>query len=243
MKIESISGFLEYTPCVERVRLRMLNAIRAAFELHGFTCIETPVVERVSSLVANSGDTDKEMYVLQRYQNAGDGKGEAELGMRYDHTVPLARYIAQHQNDLVFPFRRAAIGYVWRGERPQEGRFRQILQCDIDIVARDLLPIQADAEIAEVAYRVLDLLDIGAFEMRISNRKILQGYLEGLRISAITEVIRVLDKLDKIGREGVLATLKGEGGLSAEIAEKALELAAIKTDDGSFVDPRRRKCS
>ncbi|MBI3926982.1 MAG: histidine--tRNA ligase [Armatimonadetes bacterium] len=233
VKPASISGFPEFTPGVQMVAVQQLDRIRKIFELHGFVPVETPVVERLEVLLAKGGDADKEMYVLQRLHAEDDS--EASLGLHYDLTVPFARYVAQHFNELVFPFRRYQMQYCWRGERPQEGRFRQFFQCDVDVVAVDQLELSFDAEIPLVVYEALRALEIGDFDLRISNRKILQGYLEGLGVEKVQEVTRILDKLDKIGRDNVLRAL-AEQGLSQELGEKSLQIGAISTRDSSFVE-------
>lgn len=239
IKPQAISGFPEYTPDVQLAAQTMLDGIRRQFELYGFVPIETPVIERLEVLLAKGGDTDKEMYLLSRMDPQEDA-AEPKLGMHYDLTVPFARYVAQHFGSLVFPFKRYQMQPCWRGERPQEGRFRQFLQCDIDVVAVDNLPLAFDAEIPLVAYEVLAAMNVGNFAFRLSNRKIMVGYLEGLGFegAAIQGVTRTLDKLEKIGRAKVLAMLE-EQGVAAEVAPRCLEIATICTTDLSFADQVR----
>lgn len=235
---QSISGFAEYLPAEQRAAQHLQDQIRRQFELYGFTPIETPVVERLEVLLAKGGDTDKEMFLLQRLDP--EGEAEAKLGLHYDLTVPFARYVAQHFGQLSFPFKRYQMQYCWRGERPQEGRYRQFLQCDIDVVALDKLALSFDSEIALVAWEVLRKLNIGDFDMRLSNRKITEGYLRGLGLGEgvpMAVVTRWLDKLEKIGPDKVVAQLKE---LGVEQAERALALAQIKSRDLSFVDQVRQ---
>lgn len=231
---KSISGFAEYLPAEQRAAQRLLQRIQRQFELYGFTPIETPAVERLEVLLAKGGDTDKEMFLLQRLDP--EAESEAKLGLHYDLTVPFARYVAQHFGQLTFPFKRYQMQPCWRGERPQDGRFRQFLQCDIDVVALDKLPLAFDSEIPLVAFEVLKSLDIGEFDFRISNRKITEGYLRGLGLGEqqpISHVTRWLDKLEKIGPEKVTQGLRE---LGIEQPEQALALAQIRSRDLSFVD-------
>lgn len=231
---KSISGFAEYLPAEQRAAQRLLQRIQRQFELYGFTPIETPAVERLEVLLAKGGDTDKEMFLLQRLDP--EAESEAKLGLHYDLTVPFARYVAQHFGQLTFPFKRYQMQPCWRGERPQDGRFRQFLQCDIDVVALDKLPLAFDSEIPLVAFEVLKSLDIGEFDFRISNRKITEGYLRGLGLGEqqpISHVTRWLDKLEKIGPEKVTQGLRE---LGIEQPERALALAQIRSRDLSFVD-------
>ncbi|CAN0204827.1 unnamed protein product, partial [Phaeothamnion confervicola] len=239
VKPQAITGFPEYTPMAQRQAQALLARIRSQFELHGFTPIETPAVERLEVLLAKGGDTDKEMYILQRLE-AGADDSEAKLGLHYDLTVPFARYVAQNMGSLVFPFKRYQMQPCWRGERPQDGRFRQFLQCDIDVVNVDRLPLSFDADVPLVALEVLHGLNLGSFDLRISNRKILEGFLLGMGFGAeggvaLTPITRFLDKLDKIGRPKVLEGLTGLG-ISPEDAERCLAIAGIATRDMSFVD-------
>lgn len=241
VKPQSISGFAEYLPAEQRAANQLLDRIRRHFELFGFTGIETPAVERLEVLLAKGGDTDKEMFLLQRLDPEAEANSDAKLGLHYDLTVPFARYVAQHFGQLTFPFKRYQMQPCWRGERPQEGRFRQFLQCDIDVVALDKLSLSFDSEIPLVAWEVLASLEIGDFDFRISNRKIIEGYLRGLGLGGdgqtpISVVTRWLDKLEKIGPEKVLATLRE---LGVEQPEKALALAKVQTRDLSFAEQVR----
>ena len=196
-----ISGFPEWTPAERLLEQRMLDRIRFSFERFGFSPIETPAVERNTVLTAKGGEeTERQIYSLTGLhpQSGGDAR---DYSLHFDLTVPLARYVAQHNNELVFPFRRYQIQKVWRGERPQHGRFREFTQCDIDIVGDGKLSLMADAEIPAVISTVFSSLDIGDFTIRISNRKILTGYLEHLGFAEDDASI-ILREADKIERQG-----------------------------------------
>ncbi len=233
-KPSPISGFPEWLPEIRHIEQQWMDKIRHVFESYGFCNIETPSVEELDVLVAK-GDVDKEIYTLTRLHADEDDKSDARLALHFDQTVPFARYVAMNFNDLTFPFKRYQMQRVWRGERPQEGRFREFYQCDIDVIHVDNLPIHFDAEMPAIVHEILTSLDIGTFEIRLNNRKILNGYLEGLGVEDIVSAIRLLDKFDKVGHDGVKKQLMETLSLSEETAEKALALATIKTHDDSFV--------
>jgi histidyl-tRNA synthetase len=235
--MSKISGFVEWLPEQRIAELRWMDEIRRVFESYGFCSIETPAVEEIEVLLAK-GETDKEIYALKRLQEDGDSS-DARLGLHYDLTVPLARYVAEHYNDLVFPFKRYQIQRVWRGERPQEGRFREFYQCDIDVINNNVVPLHFDAEMPAIIYEIFRRLEISDFRLHINNRKILAGYLHGLGIEDANAAIRVLDKLDKIGRDGVLSQLQSNLGLQQELASRCLALASIRSFDHSFVEQVR----
>jgi histidyl-tRNA synthetase len=235
--MSKISGFVEWLPEQRIAELRWMDEIRRVFESYGFCSIETPAVEEIEVLLAK-GETDKEIYALKRLQE-DDDSSDARLGLHYDLTVPLARYVAEHYNDLVFPFKRYQIQRVWRGERPQEGRFREFYQCDIDVINNNVVPLHFDAEMPAIIYEIFQRLGIVDFQMHINNRKILEGYLRGLGIDDANAVIRVLDKLDKVGRDGVLSQLQSNMGLQQDLASRCLALASIRTFDLSFVEQVR----
>lgn len=241
-KPKPISGFPEWLPEYRAVELQWMDRIRKVFESYGFCSIETPSVEEIDALLAKGGETEKEIYTLHRLQAEKDESGhapadagDARLALHFDLTVPMARYVAQHFNDLVFPFKRYQVQRVWRGERPQKGRFREFYQCDIDVVNIDSLPLHFDAELPAAMFEAYQALDIPAVEMRLSNRKIIFGYLQGLGIKEMPVVTRTLDKLDKIGAENVVKILR-EAGLPMDIAQKCLALVEIKTPDSGFID-------
>ncbi|MFC3999481.1 histidine--tRNA ligase [Nocardiopsis sediminis] len=234
-----ISGFPEWLPEIRSVELRWLDHIRAGFERYGFASVETPSVENLDVLLAK-GETSQEVYTLHRLQaDAGDDT-DARLGLHFDLTVPFARYVAQHFNDLTFPFKRYQIQRVWRGERPQEGRFREFTQCDIDVINVDRVPLHFDAELPRIVHEVLSGLPLPAWTININNRKVLQGFYEGLGIADPLAVIRAVDKLHKIGDDGVREILTGPAGLTADQAAACLELARVKGTDTSVVDDVKR---
>ena len=236
-KPKPISGFPEWLPEYRAVELRWLDNIRAVFESYGFCSIETSIVEEVDALLAKGGETEKEIYVLNRLQ-ADDEKGEARLALHFDLTVPMARYVAQNFGSLVFPFKRYQIQKSYRGERPQKGRYREFYQCDIDVVNVDSLPLHFDAELPAVLYRAYQSLDIPPVKIHINNRKIVIGFLQGLGITDTGLVTRTLDKTDKIGKDAVRKIL-AENGISPDAAQKTQALAEIKTSDASFADKVR----
>jgi histidyl-tRNA synthetase len=230
-----ISGFTEWLPQVRLVELHWLDQIRATFERYGFCSIETPSVEALEVLAAK-GETSQEVYTLRRLQADPHDTTDARLALHFDLTVPFARYVAQHFNDLVFPFKRYQIQRVWRGERPQEGRYREFTQCDIDVINVDEVPLHFDAELPRIVHEVLTSLDLPAWTLNINNRKVLQGFYEGLGIGDPLAVIRVADKIDKIGVKGVGAQLRDQLGLDEKQITACLDLAQIRGTDPSVVD-------
>ncbi|WP_159940839.1 MULTISPECIES: histidine--tRNA ligase [unclassified Nocardiopsis] len=229
-----ISGFPEWTPQVRAVEQRWLDHIRAGFESFGFASVETPSVENLDVLMAK-GETSQEVYTLHRLQADAKDDSDARLGLHFDLTVPFARYVAQHFNELSFPFKRYQMQRVWRGERPQEGRFREFTQCDIDVINVDSVPLHFDAELPRIVHRVLSGLDIPAWTLNVNNRKVLQGFYEGLGIKDPVAVIRAVDKLHKIGDEGVRAILLEEG-LSEDQVAPCLELARVRGTGADVAD-------
>ena len=236
-KPSAISGFPEYLPEIRRVEQQWIDHIRAVFESYGFCNIETPAVEEVEVLMAK-GETDKEIYCLNRLQADPDDNSDSRLALHFDQTVPLARYTAQHFNDLVFPFKRYQIQKVWRGERPQVGRMREFYQCDIDVIAVDNLPLHFDAEMPAVIYEALMGLNIGKVQIKISNRRILIGLLEALGIEDVISTTRIIDKLDKIGVDKVRESLKAEIGLNDAQIDTILTLSTIKTRSAAEVQEK-----
>ncbi len=237
-----VSGFPEHLPEVRMEELRMLDRIRATFESYGFAPIETPSVEELEVLLAK-GETDKEIYTIERLQADEAAGGEARLGLHYDLTVPFARYVAQHFNDLVFPFKRYQMQRVWRGERPQAGRFREFTQCDIDVIGVDNLAVTFDAELAAVAMQALDAIGVEGVELHISNRKILNGFLRGLGVENRVDVIRWMDGLPKKGKQASRPAFQAAIGHMPEwekIEEKCILMSAIQSADLSFADKARQ---
>lgn len=233
-RVQPLSGFPEWTPQERLVEAHVLSVLRETFALHGFGEIETRAVEPVDRLAGDS-DASKEIYTIGRL-NADEQSGrEAKLGLHFDLTVPFARYVEENQGRLQFPFRRFQIQKVWRGERPQEGRFREFYQADIDVVGRDTLPEHLEAEVAIVMARALRALPIPQARMHLNNRALVEGFYRGVGIADVAGALRSVDKLDKIGPDGVRAELHGKG-VSAEAVDAILELAAIQTPDGSFLE-------
>ncbi len=225
-KPKTVSGFPEWLPEERLVEQRWFDHIRKVFESYGFCSIETPSVEEIDVLLAK-GEVDKEIYVLERLHKDEDSDKESRLALHFDQTVPFARYTAQHFNELVFPFKRYQMQRVWRGERPQMGRMREFYQCDIDVINVDNLPLSFDAEIPAVIYEVLEGLEIGRVQIRISNRKILLGLLAHLEIEDVVSVTRIIDKIEKLNREQIEELLSQEG-LSQDQIDKILYLAQTK---------------
>ncbi len=210
------SGFAENLPAEQLVEERLKAGLATAAEGYGYVRLETPAVEYMDTL-ASEGNITKEIYRIVRSQAEDDGS-ESERGLHFDLTVPFARYVAQHYAELPFPFRRYQIQKVWRGERPQKGRFREFYQADVDVVANEVLPIQFDAEVITVMARVLSSFAIGPVTMRVNNRKFLTGLLEYFGVTDQVGVLQQIDKLDKIGVEKVSAVLAAEYGVGADIA-------------------------
>ena len=196
-----LPGFMELLPADQILFNDMYDKIRSVYESFGFLPLDTPIIELSEVLLAKAGgETEKQIYRFN--------KGDNDLSLRFDLTVPLARYVAAHQNDLTFPFKRYQMSKVFRGERPQKGRFREFYQCDIDIIGGDELSILYDAEMPAVIYHVFKKLGIGDFTIRLNNRKVLGGFFASLGLSdKIEEILRTIDKIEKIGKEKVIAEL------------------------------------
>ena len=232
-----ISGFPEWLPEVRRVELEWQDTARRVFERYGFASIETPSVEALD-VIAAKGVVDKELYVLNRLQADEDDKSEARLALHFDQTVPMARYVAQHFNDLVFPFKRYQMQRVWRGDRPQDGRFREFYQYDVDVIAVDNLPLHFDAEMPLIIFDLLSEMKIDGVRLHISNRKVLLGFMAGIGIIDAAPIVRILDKLDKVPVDGVRKMLTETHLLSADQMEKCLALAAIQESDAEKLRSR-----
>jgi histidyl-tRNA synthetase len=229
-----VSGFPEQLPEWRAVELRWLDKIRATFESFGFCGIETPVVEELDAL-RTKAEIDKEIFVLERLHTEEGEQKEARLALHYDLTVPFARYTAQHFNDLVFPFKRYQMQKAWRGERPQLGREREFMQCDVDVINIDSLPLHFDAELPVMIHAALEAIAVKGVRLHISNRKILQGYLTGLGFADPAAAIRWIDKGDKIPEAELAAQLTTLCGDPAK-AMKAVEIGKIRTADTAFVN-------
>ena len=221
MTPRTLSGFMELLPQPQQQMERIMDILRRTYSLYGFTPLDTPVIEASEVLLAKGGgETEKQIYRFQ--------KGDADLALRFDLTVPLAKYVALHYNDLSFPFRRYQIGKVYRGERAQRGRFREFYQADIDIIGDVKLDITNEAEIPAIIYQTFTSLGLKRFQIRVNNRKILNGFYAMLGLTEQSgDIMRTVDKLDKIGAEKVRTLLVDECGVSAESADEILKFIAI----------------
>jgi histidyl-tRNA synthetase len=219
------------------VEEQVLDTLRARFQLHGFVPIETRGVEPLEQLAAK-GETDKEIYVLRRL-HAGDNEGDIGLGLHFDLTVPFARYVVEQAGKLSFPLRRYQIQKAWRGERPQEGRYREFLQADFDIIGQGSLPFHYDVELPLVLHDVWAALPLPPLRVHVNNRKINEGLYRSIGIKDIPGALRAVDKLDKVGERGVSALLIDQVGCTGEQARMCLELARISSVDGSFAEQVR----
>ena len=229
-----MSGFPEFLPAQRQVERGVIEALSRTFELHGFANIETRAVEPMDQLL-RKGDTSKEVYVLRRLHEESDDKN-AGMGLHFDLTVPFARYVLENAGKIDFPFRRYQIQKVWRGERPQDGRFREFVQADIDIVGQGDLPFHHDIEVTKVMLQALGSLDfLPGFTLQVNNRKLIQGFYTGIGVDDVDEAMRLIDKLDKLPAETVGGLLREQAGLSVEQADQCLALAAISAGDDSFV--------
>ena len=234
-KVTPISGFPEFLPSERIVEQRFLDVIRETFELHGFSSIETRSIEPIERLRAQGEDADKEIYAVSRL--AG-GDGDAKWGLHFDMTVPFARYVLENAGKLAFPFRRYQIQKAWRGERPQEGRYREFTQADIDVVDTGTLSPHFEAEMPLVIADVFSRFPVGDFVIQVNNRKIPSGFYEGIGLSDVIGTLRIVDKLDKIGPDRVRSLLV-DNGATTEQADQCLALAAIRTEDLGFVEQVR----
>ncbi|WP_199099790.1 histidine--tRNA ligase [Dyella sp. ASV21] len=232
----TMPGVLELLPLDQIAFQRMLDVIRRNYERFGFLPVETPVIEYSDVLLTKTGgETERQVYFVQSTGTLSAEKGDSvpELALRFDLTVPLARYVAEHEHDLSFPFRRYQMQRVYRGERAQRGRFREFYQCDIDVIGKDSLSVRYDAELPAVIYSVFRELNIGAFTIQLNNRKLIRGFYESLGIvdgEQQTLVLREVDKLDKRGADYLRETLTGESfGLSADTAQKILDFSQVRS--------------
>jgi histidyl-tRNA synthetase len=229
-----LSGFPELLPAQRFVEQHVTDSLRRTFELHGFGSLETRAVEPMDQLL-RKGETSKEVYVLRRLQDEGQDT-DAGIGLHFDLTVPFARYVLENAGKLEFPYRRYQIQKAWRGERPQEGRYREFTQADIDVVMRDELPFHFDVEVARVMAEALSALPLPPMRLRVNNRKLIEGFYRGIGAPDPAAVITIVDKLDKLSEEAVSGLLVGDGGLSEEQARQCLDLASIESTDTSFVE-------
>ena len=230
IKPRTLSGFMELLPAKQLRFERMTQILRHTYASYGFAPLDTPVIEDAQILLAKGGgETEKQIYRFQ--------KGDSDLALRFDLTVPLAKYVALHCNDLAFPFRRFQISKVYRGERAQRGRFREFYQADIDIIGDGKLDILNEAEIPAIIYKVFRGFGLSRFQIRVNNRKILNGFYAMLELSDKSgEIMRTVDKLDKIGADKVKAILMGEEcGLSETQADEILKFIAISGSNAEVI--------
>ena len=217
----TLSGFMELLPGKQARMEKLMQVLRDTYASYGFAALDTPVIEDAKILLAKGGgETEKQIYRFQ--------KGDSDLALRFDLTVPLAKYVALHYNELAFPFRRYQIGKVYRGERAQRGRFREFYQADIDIIGDGKLDIMNEAEIPAIIYRVFRGFGLTRFQIRVNNRKILNGFyaMQGLSEKS-GDIMRTVDKLDKIGAEKVKVILIDDCGLTDAQADEILKFIAI----------------
>ena len=221
MTPRTLSGFMELLPQPQQQMERMMQILRETYSLYGFTPLDTPIIEASEVLLAKGGgETEKQIYRFQ--------KGDADLALRFDLTVPLAKYVALHGGELSFPFRRYQIGKVYRGERAQRGRFREFYQADIDVIGDGKLDITNEAEIPSIIYQTFTRLGLKRFQIRVNNRKILNGFYAMLGLTEQSgAIMRTVDKLDKIGPDKVRALLLEDCGLTEDQAAEILKFIAI----------------
>ncbi len=238
-RVTPISGFPEYLPADRIVEQRFLDVIRETFELHGFSSVETRSIEPIDRLSAQGEDADKEIYAVSRLAGGDDAAtDDARWGLHFDLTVPFARYVLENAGRLQFPFRRYQIQKAWRGERPQEGRYREFTQADIDVVDVGELAAHFEAEMPLVVADVFTRFPVGEFVIQANNRKIPEGFYTAIGLAetvGVVETLRIVDKLDKVGAEKVTAMLLEAGATEAQ-AQQCLSLAGIRSGDLSFVD-------
>ena len=220
-KPRTLSGFMELLPTPQQQMERIMEILRNTYSLYGFTPLDTPIIESAEVLLAKGGgETEKQIYRFQ--------KGDSDLALRFDLTVPLAKYVALHYGELQFPFRRYQIGKVYRGERAQRGRFREFYQADIDIIGDGKLDIINEAEIPSIIYRTFSQLGLKRFQIRVNNRKILNGFYSMVGLADKSQdVMRTVDKLDKIGAEKVKTLLMEDIGVAEDVANQVLDFIAI----------------
>ena len=222
IKPRTLSGFMELLPQQQMQMDRIMETVRSVYALYGFTALDTPIIEASEILLAKGGgETEKQIYRFT--------KGDSDLSLRFDLTVPLAKYVALHYSELSFPFRRFQIGKVYRGERAQRGRFREFYQADIDVIGDESLDIANDAEIPAIIYTLFSRLGLKRFQIRINNRKILNGFYAILGLSEKSgDIMRTVDKIEKIGADMVRAILVDDYAISDEAAGEVLRFIAIR---------------
>jgi histidyl-tRNA synthetase len=227
--LTTISGYPEWLPEDRFIEQYFVQQLQTRFELYGFAPLETRAIEPLPVILAK-GETDKEIYVLRRLQ-ATEGEGDKEIGLHFDLTIPFARYVLENRSQLTFPFRRYQIQKAWRGERPGQGRYREFLQADLDIVDERPLTVDSDLEVIQTTNEIMACLPIPQVHLLVNNRKLLEGFYRAQGIEAVSDVLRVVDKLEKIGASAVYQQLTDDLGLRAQTAEKCIQLGQIKGRD------------
>ena len=229
MEPKTLPGFMELLPQDQILFNKIYDKIRKVYESFGFLPVDTPVLEYSELLLAKAGgETEKQIYRFT--------KGDTDISMRFDHTVPLARYVSEHFNDLAFPFKRYAMNKVYRGERNQKGRYREFYQCDIDVIGNETLDLVYDAELPAIIYKIFTELNFGDFVIKINNRKILNGFFENLELEdKITDILRTIDKIDKIGRDAVRDELIQQD-ITYNASEQILDFIAITGSNEDVVE-------
>ena len=230
IKAHTLSGFMELLPAPQTQMERLMEVLRSSYGVYGFTPLDTPIIEASDVLLAKGGgETEKQIYRFS--------KGDSDLSLRFDLTVPLAKYVALHYADLAFPFRRFQIGKVYRGERAQRGRFREFYQADIDIIGDGKLDITNEAEIPSIIYQTFTSLGLTRFQIRVNNRKILNGFYAMLGLTEQSgDIMRTVDKLDKIGAGKVRTCLTEDVGLTAEQADEIMRFISITGSNRQVLD-------
>lgn len=223
-----LPGMMELLPQDQIQFNKIMDTIKEVYESFGFFPLDTPVIEYSNVLLAKAGgETEKQIYRFT--------KGDNDLSLRFDLTVPLARYVAQRYNELIFPFKRYQIGKVYRGERPQKGRYREFYQCDIDVIGNETLSMVYDAEIPAVIYNVFKKLDFGKFTIRINNRKVLNGFFDSLKLNDnSTDILRIIDKIEKIGSDNVIKELE-ELNIDTEKITQIMNFIKIKGSNEEII--------
>ncbi|MGN1223168.1 MAG: histidine--tRNA ligase [Christensenellales bacterium] len=227
---KTLSGTMELLPKDQIIFNQLKDTIRESYERFGFLPIDTPVIEDAKVLLAKAGgETEKQIYNFT--------KGDNNICLRFDLTVPLAKYVAKNCNELTFPFKRYQIGKVYRGERPQKGRFREFYQCDIDVVGKEELSLEYDAEIPSIIYSIFNEFNFGPFVININNRKIISGLIESLGLTdKQVEIMRLIDKFEKIGEENIRASLKLDYDVSDEKIEELLSFIKITGTNDEIIN-------
>ncbi len=237
-KIQPLGGFPELSPEFASVQKQWIDNISSIYSSYGFTPLDTREIEELDTLLEQGEDSNKEIFLVKSRSKQQEAAKDRQLALRFDLTVPTARYVAQNFSKLEFPFRRQQISKVHRADNPNQGRYREFYQCDVDVIDTDNISIEYDAEMPRIMYDVTEAIGLDGVEIGINNRKIYQGFFQelGVEDGDIVDSVRILDKLPKIGAEGVISRLSEEIGLSSTVIDKSLQLSSIKEYDRSFAD-------